>query len=389
MSEQSIIFSIFLIFTGAAVLAGAALYARQSLLVAYILLGGLLGPWGFKFVDDASTIQQIGHIGIIFLLFLLGLNLRPSQLIHMFRETIVVTVASSTAFGAIGVLVGWIFDFSLQESLIIGSVMMFSSTIIGLKLLPTTALHHRHVGQVMISILLLQDIFAIGILLFLEGFSQTDMEWKQIGMLAAALPLLVIVSLLFERYILLPLMRRFDTIQEYVFLAAIGWCLGMAQLAESMGLSYEIGAFIGGVSLASNPIALFISESFKPLRDFFLIMFFFSLGASFNINMLPEVVIPASILAVLMLVIKPVIFTKLLKITGESGSLPREVGFRLGQVSEFSLMIAVLALNAGAIGSRASYLIQATTLITFIVSSYLIMLNYPTPIAVSDKLRKD
>ncbi|NOR39728.1 MAG: cation:proton antiporter [Gammaproteobacteria bacterium] len=389
MSEQSIIFSIFLIFTGAAVLAGAALYARQSLLVAYILLGGLLGPWGFKFVDDASTIQQIGHIGIIFLLFLLGLNLRPSQLIHMFRETIVVTVASSTAFGAIGVLVGWIFDFSLQESLIIGSVMMFSSTIIGLKLLPTTALHHRHVGQVMISILLLQDIFAIGILLFLEGFSQTDMEWMQIGMLAAALPLLVIVSLLFERYILLPLMRRFDTIQEYVFLAAIGWCLGMAQLAESMGLSYEIGAFIGGVSLASNPIALFISESFKPLRDFFLIMFFFSLGASFNINMLPEVVIPASILAVLMLVIKPVIFTKLLKITGESGSLPREVGFRLGQVSEFSLMIAVLALNAGAIGSRASYLIQATTLITFIVSSYLIMLNYPTPIAVSDKLRKD
>ena len=241
----------------------------------------------------------------------------------------------------------------------------------------------------MISILLLQDIFAIGILLFLEGFSQTDMEWKQIGMLAAALPLLVIVSLLFERYILLPLMRRFDTIQEYVFLAAIGWCLGMAQLAESMGLSYEIGAFIGGVSLASNPIALFISESFKPLRDFFLIMFFFSLGAGFNINMLPEVVIPASILAALMLVIKPVIFTKLLKITGESGSLPREVGFRLGQVSEFSLMIAVLALNAGAIGSRASYLIQATTLITFIVSSYLIMLNYPTPIAVSDKLRKD
>lgn len=389
MSEQSIIFSIFLIFTGAAVLAGAALYARQSLLVAYILLGGLLGPWGFKFVDDASTIQQIGHIGIIFLLFLLGLNLRPSQLVHMFRETIVVTVASSTAFGAIGVLVGWIFDFSLQESLIIGSVMMFSSTIIGLKLLPTTALHHRHVGQVMISILLLQDIFAIGILLFLEGFSQTDMEWMQIGMLAAALPLLVIVSLLFERYILLPLMRRFDTIQEYVFLAAIGWCLGMAQLAESMGLSYEIGAFIGGVSLASNPIALFISESFKPLRDFFLIMFFFSLGASFNINMLPEVVIPASILAVLMLVIKPVIFTKLLKITGESGSLPKEVGFRLGQVSEFSLMIAVLALNVGAIGSRASYLIQATTLITFIVSSYLIMLNYPTPIAVSDKLRKD
>ncbi len=117
-----------------------------------------------------------------------------------------------------------------------------------------------------------------------KGLSQTGMEWQQVAILALSLPLVVIISLLFERYILQPLMRRFDTIQEYIFLSAIGWCLGMAQLADMMGLSYEIGAFIAGVSLATNPIALFIAESFKPLRDFFLIMFFFSLGASFNIT---------------------------------------------------------------------------------------------------------
>jgi Kef-type K+ transport system membrane component KefB len=163
----------------------------------------------------------------------------------------------------------------------------------------------------------------------------------------------------------------------------------MAQLADMMGLSYEIGAFIAGVSLATNPIALFIAESFKPLRDFFLIMFFFSLGASFNITMLPEVIIPAAFIASIMLIFKPLVFARLLRQSGESSGLSNEVGVRLGQVSEFSLMIAVLALNAGAIGSRASYLIQATTLITFIVSSYIIMLNYPTPIAVSDRLRKD
>jgi len=251
--------------------------------------------------------------------------------------------------------------------------MMFSSTIIGLKLLPTTALHHRHVGQVMISILLLQDILAIGILLSLEGLSHAGMEWQQIALLVLSLPLLVIISLLFERFVLQRLMRRFD----------------MAQLAEIMGLSYEIGAFIAGVSLATNPIALFIAESFKPLRDFFLIMFFFSLGASFNITILPEVIIPAAVIASLMLIFKPIIFSRLLRLSGESSGLSNEVGVRLGQVSEFSLMIAVLALNAGAIGSRASYLIQATTLLTFIVSSYIIMLNYPTPIAVSDRLRKD
>jgi len=389
MVDDSIIFSIFLIFTGAAVLAALALFARQSLLVAYILLGGLVGPWGFQLVNDPDIIREIGNIGIMFLLFLLGLNLQPAQLIRMLREAIVVTVVSSLVFGAIGFGISQAFGFSLHESVVIGSVMMFSSTIIGLKLLPTTALHHRHVGQVMISILLLQDILAIGILLLLEGFSQSGMEWKQVASLAVSLPALVIFSLLFERYILQRLIQRFDTIQEYIFLTAIGWCLGVAQLAELLGLSHEIGAFIAGVALATNPIALFIAESFKPLRDFFLIMFFFSLGAGFNINILPEVLLPASIIALLMLACKPVVFSWLLKKSGEVGGLPNEVGVRLGQVSEFSLMIAVLALNTGAIGAKASYLIQTTTLITFIVSSYVIMLSYPTPIAVSDRLRKD
>ena len=389
MLDHTLIFSIFLIFTGAAILASLALFARQSLLVAYILLGGLVGPWGLQLVNDASVIQQIGHIGIIFLLFLLGLNLQPSQLLHMFREALVITVVSSVIFGGCGYALGWLFGYSLHECIVLGAVMMFSSTIIGLKLLPTTALHHRHVGQVMISILLLQDIIAIAILLFLEGFSSAGIEWQQAGKLAVAVPLLVIVAFVFERYVLQPLMMRFDTIKEYIFLTAIGWCIGIAQLAVFIGLSYETGAFIAGITVASSPISLFIAESLKPLRDFFLIMFFFSLGASFNVSVLPQIFIQASLLAVVMLAVKPLVFAKLLKAAGEKGSLPAAVGVRLGQISEFSLLIAILALNAGAIGSQASYLIQAATLITFIVSAYIIMLNYPTPIAVSDRLRKD
>jgi Kef-type K+ transport system membrane component KefB len=215
------------------------------------------------------------------------------------------------------------------------------------------------------------------------------MEWKQILTLTVSLPLLVLIAIVFERYVLVRLMRRFDTIQEYVFLTSIGWCLGVAQLGQFMGLSYSIGAFIAGVSLANSPIALFIAESFKPLRDFFLIMFFFSLGASFDIRVLPEVLMPAIFLALIILVFKPLIFSRLLVGTGESVKLSREAGIRLGQISEFSLMIAVLALDSEAISSKASYLIQTTTLITFIVSSYIIMLRYPTPITANNRLRKD
>lgn len=389
VQSDLIVFIIFLVFTGAAVFGGIALYTRQSLLVAYIVLGGLLGPWGFALVMDADAVAQIGHVGIIFLLFLLGLNLHPQKLLHMLREATFVTIASSLAFAAIGALVGGLFGFSLTESFLIGAAMMFSSTIIGLKLLPTTDLHQRHKGEVIISVLLLQDVVAIMILLFVQGVSQESMPWREAGRLAFALPGLVLFAFLFERYILVRLIRRFDMIQEYIFLTAIGWCLGLAELAHVIGLSYEIGAFIAGVALATSPIARFIAESLKPLRDFFLIMFFFSLGASFELPVLPHVLWPAALLAVLMLALKPVVFKGLLAYAGEAPKFSWEIGFRLGQISEFSFLIAVLAARSGVIGDRASHLIQAATLFTFIVSPYIVMLRFPTPIAVSAKLRRD
>ena len=389
MHGESILFTIFLIFTGAAVMAGLALYARQSMLVAYIALGVLAGPWGFGLIEDATTAQGIGEIGIIFLLYLLGLNLHPQKLARMARKATVVTLASCLAFALAGGAVALAFGFTLPEVLVIGAVSMFSSTIIGLKLLPTTALHHRHAGEVMISVLLLQDVVAIVILLGLDAASRPSLSAAHALRLAAALPAIVAVAAVVERWVLTALIRRFDRIREYVFLVAIGWCLGISQLGHAMGLSHEIGAFVAGVTLARSPIATFIAESLKPLRDFFLVMFFFALGAGFPIPVLADVALPAACLGGLMLVLKPVVFRWLLRREGESHRLSREIGVRLGQISEFSLLIAVIASGGGIIGAHAAYTAHAATLLTFIVSSYLIMLRYPTPIAVSAALRRD
>ncbi len=389
MQSDVIVFSIFLIFTGAAVFAGAALYLRQSMLVAYIALGTLAGPWGIGLVTDATTIQGIGHVGIIFLLYLLGLNLHPQKLLQMLREATRVTLLSSLAFAVVGYLIALAFGFSTVECILIGAAMMFSSTIIGLKLLPTTALHHRHVGEIIISVLLLQDIIAILILLLLEGLRREALDLTGAMLLIISLPALAVFAFFFERYVLVRIIHRFDTIQEYVFLVAIGWCLGVAQLGHSLGLSYEMGAFIAGVSLATSPIATFIAESLKPLRDFFLIMFFFALGAGFDLSVLATVALPATVLALVMLTIKPLVFKALLQWEDEEARLGREIGVRLGQVSEFSLLIALLAVSGGVISADASYLIQAATLLTFICSSYLIMFRYPTPIAVNESLRRD
>ncbi|MCK5522691.1 MAG: cation:proton antiporter [Thiomargarita sp.] len=390
MSPDSIVFHIFVIFTGSAILATFALYARQALLVGYIVWGIVLGPSGFALISNTDVVNDTAEIGIIFLLFLLGLSLQPQDLLHTLRKTTVVTVISSLVFAIVGFSIVYAFGFNFQESILIGASMMFSSTIIGLKLLPTTVLHHKHAGEVMVSILLLQDLIAIIILLIIQGLGKEGgTSLVDIVILILGLPGLVGFAVLFERFVLVKLISRFDKIQEYIFLVTIGWCLGMAELAKLFSLSHEIGAFIGGVVLASSPIARFIAESLKPLRDFFLVIFFFSLGANLNLSILYTVLVPSLVLAIAILLIKPFIFKYLMVKVDEKASLSLEMGFRLGQISEFSLLIAIVALNMGVISNKASYLIQAATIITFMVSSYLIVQTYPTPIAVSDRLRRD
>lgn len=390
-SSSSTFFLTLVIFSGSAVMATLALYARQAMLVGYIFIGMALGPWGLGLtsLEDAPKIKDIAHIGIVFLLFLLGLNLKPGNLLQMLGKTTLLTLLSSFLFALIGFLLGLLFGFNWIDSLLIGTAMMFSSTILGLKLLPTTVLHHKHAGEIIISVLLLQDLLAILVLLMLKGGSSGGHPLLNALISMVSLPLLMFFAWGFSQYILLPLIQRFSKIQEYIFLTAIGWCLGLAALAEVFKLSHEIGAFIAGVMLASSPIALFISESLKPLRDFFLVMFFFTLGAGLNLHSLSDIILPAAILAMIMLTFKTYVFRFLLMRLGESPKLSLEMGFRLGQVSEFSLLIAVLATDLSVISDKASYLIQITTVLTFIVSSYLIVMLYPTPVAVSDKLRRD
>ena len=388
---DSVTFSFFLIFTGAAIFASLALYTRQPLIIAYIALGACIGPYGLTLVTDLQLLSDIGHVGIIFLLFLLGLDMQPQALWSTLRNSTVVALLSSALFLAMGYAVAQLFGYSTVDSLVIGAAMMFSSTIIGIKLLPTTVLHHRHIGELMIGLLLIQDLLAIIVLMVL--FSAASEDSSSMGSTLAlsmlSLPLLAGAALLTVRYVLLPLITRFDRFHEYIFLLALGWCLGMAEAASALGLSEEIGAFIAGITIATSPISQYIAVNLKPLRDFFLILFFFSVGARFDLAMLGQVWAPALLLGSLVLGLKPVVYRFLLKGVSEKRTLAWDLGFRLGQASEFSLLIAYVAIGSALISEQASLLIQATTIITLLASSYIVVLNYPTPIAISDRLRRD
>lgn len=390
MENASIVFTLFLIFAGAALAATLALWMRQTLIIAYIVVGLLIGPSGLALIQDPTLIQNIANVGIIFLLFLLGLNLNPADLIRMAGETTLVTGLSSLALLGLGYGFGLFLGYGVTESLLLGSALMFSSTIIGLKLIPTTVLHHQHTGEIIISVLLFQDIIAIILLLVLESSTQAGSgdAWAVVRPVIG-LPLLVLATWLVERFLLNRLIARFDRIQEYIFLLAIGWCLGVAEAAEWMGLSYEIGAFIAGVALARSPIALFIAENLKPLRDFFLIIFFVALGANFDLAVVQHIWLAALGLSLIALLAKPLLYHLLLRLSKESAGRSLEVAIRLGQMSEFSLLVAVLAAQMNVISDEVNYLIQFATLITFLVSSTYVVMTYPTPIAVSDRLRRD
>ena len=386
MDPDSLLFSFFLIFSGAALLSTFALAFRQPLLVAYIGVGVIVGPYGTGLVSEASLLGDIAEFGIIFLLFLLGLDMQPAKLASTLRKTFMVTLVSSVIFLLMGYGTGLLFGLSHPESLVIGAAMIFSSTIIGIKLLPTTVLHQKHMGELMVGILLMQDFIAIFLMAFLDIDHGEDGNAIRV---LIAFPVLVLVAYGSTRYVLIYLIGKFDHFKEYIFLLAIGWCLGIAALASFMGLSAEIGAFVAGVSLATSPIAQYIAFSLKPLRDFFLILFFFSLGAQFNVMLLGEIIGPALLLAGLALSVKPVVFHYLLRRFEERNKLAWDAGLRLGQISEFSLLIAYVATQSQIITATASLIIQAAAIITFVVSSYIVVLFCTSPISISEKLRRD
>ncbi len=387
--EAHLFHTFFLIFGSAALLASFALYTRQPLLVAYILVGIALGPYGFSLITDLTLVTEMSHIGIVFLLFLLGLDMQPSALRSVFQKASIIALTSSALFAIVGFGLGFAFGFTTWESIVIGIAMMFSSTIIGIKLLPTTVLHHRHMGEMMVGLLLLQDFIAIFCLLLLLNGSQGSIQYHKLGIAILALPILTVVAFWFVKTILIRVITRFDRFHEYIFLLAVGWCLSLAALAEAVGLSAEIGAFIAGITIATSPIAQYIALNLKPLRDFFLVLFFFSLGAQLNIFLVPEVLLPALVLAGVALTLKPFVFQLLLQKHSERKALAWDMGFRLGQISEFSLLITFVAIESQLIGTKASVLIQAATITTFVISSYIVIFNFPNPIAVSDKLRRD
>jgi len=388
MYLDSIIYELSVIIVGAAVLGTFFLYIRQPIIIAYIAIGFIVGPNGLAFIRSTDHIEEIAHFGVILLLFIIGLNLQPLKLAKLFRRTSLLTFGTSLSFGSAAFLLALPLGYDMRGALIFGAAMMFSSTVVSLKLIPTTHLHNKRTGQLMTSVLLLQDVLAILVILLITG-EGNDHVWLTFVMLTGKFLVLCLLSFIGVRYLMEPLLRKFDVIQEYAFVAVLGWCLLWAETAHWLGISYEMGAFIAGLSIASCRIAVVIAEHLKPLREFFLVLFFFAVGAELDLRLDPWLFLAAALFGAILVPFKAIVFRFAFQKSGESAELSRELAVRLAQSSEFSLLVVFAAMSVDALSSENAMVVQITTIVTFIVSTYWVVMKYPTPISGNPELRQD
>lgn len=375
--------SILLVFS--AIFSTLAIYCKQPIIIAYIACGMLLGPNALGWIRDVSFMENISHLGITLLLFLAGLCLHPQKLVNIFSKTLAVTAGNCILSFGFGFLIPFFFHFSMLDCLVIGLASMFSSTILVVKLLPTTALHHQHMGAICIAILIMQDLLAVAVLAFIRCMGSPDGAILSFTLLTLKLIGLILILVAAEYFIIRRVMAKVDRFHEALFIIGLAWCFGVATFSHRIGLFYETGAFFSGIVLARHSIARFISEELKPLRDFFLVLFFFTLGARIDLSQFKELLGISLIMIAFFVFVRPKIFSALFRLTGEKPTLSNELGVRLGQLSEFGLLIGILALEENVISLKAGNLIQWVTIGTFVISSYRVFSYYSTPIGVNPK----
>ncbi len=373
-----------------AVLSYGAFILKQPILIAYVLGGFLVGPSMLGFIQDVSFLSATSRIGITLLLFLAGAVLHPRHLLRLFRDTSLVTLGAGIFSFAGTLFVSLLFGFSLPESLLVSAALAFSSTLLVVKLLPTTKLHHAKIGEISIGILVLQDLLAIGVLVFLKSLSYGQNFFLPLEFIVLKFFGLFCILLFFEQQVLRRALAQTDKFHELIFVFALAWCFGAASCAQWIGLSYEIGAFLAGVALARHPISLFITEKLKPLRDFFLVLFFFVLGAQIKPGVIQPVFLGAIVLAVFICLSRPFFYILFFRLSRQKEKhLVNETSIRLGQASEFALLIAILAQETGKISLTVSQFIQIVTILTMIFSTYLVVFLYPTPLGIKERLFRD
>lgn len=361
----------------AAVIAMIMRRLKQPLILAYIVCGILAGPSLLNLIGANETFETFSSVGIALLLFIIGLGLNIAVIARLGKAVFLTAGLLLLTVGGSGALATQLFGFGVVESLIIGLSLFFSSTIIIVKFLSDKKEQNRLHGQIAIGVILLDDIIATLALLFVAAAANDtgDSNIRAIGQLMFNGALLAGGLIVASSWLLPRLARSMASSQEMLFLFAIAWGFGIASVFEMAGFSIEIGSLFAGVSLASLPYAQEIEARLKPLRDFFVVLFFIVLGQSLNLDSLADAWLPALVLSAIVLLLKPLTIIGNLGWLGFTKRVSFKAGINLSQISEFSIILIVLAAANGLVSDTAAAIVTFVAIITIAVSSYLIQFD--------------
>lgn len=351
-------------------------FFRQPLILAYVLTGIIISLLGLSKFGAEETLPLFANLGVAFLLFLVGLELRLADFKSIGKTAILTGLGQLFFTFVIGFAIVKILNFSLIEAIYISIALTFSSTIIVVKLLSEKKDINSLYGKITIGILLLQDLAAIIALIFLSGF---DPVTKALPGAVVLLTLIVKGATLFagayflNRLLLPSLFRYVAQSPELLFITAVSWCFILASIAKVIGFSLEIGAFLAGLAIASSPFQPQISAKIRPLRDFFIVIFFIVLGTNIALESIGILILPALLLSLFVLIGNPLIVMVIMGMLGHRKRTAFLTSVTLAQISEFSLIMVAMGERVGHIGSPIVTMVAIIGVITITGSSYLII----------------
>ncbi|MBM4181569.1 MAG: cation:proton antiporter [Betaproteobacteria bacterium] len=351
---------------------------KQPVLIAYIVVGILVGPAVFGLVQAHDQIDLLAQIGVAVLLFLVGLKLDLQHVRH------IGPVALATGLGqlAFTILFGFFIILALgkgvMEALYVAVALTFSSTIIIVKLLSDKRELDSLHGRIAVGFLIVQDIAVVVAMMAMSALRGADQAagWEvAVSLLARVAGAAVLVYLLM-RYVLPGLVRVMARSQELLLVFAIAWGTGLAALGEWAGFSKEAGAFLAGFSLASTSYREAISARLTGIRDFLLLFFFIDLGAKLDFSTLGGEIVPAMVLSAFVLIGNPLIVMAIMGYMGYRKRTGFLAGLTVAQISEFSIVFVAMGISLGHVGMQALGLTTLVGVVTIALSTYMILFSH-------------
>ena len=349
-------------------------FLRQPPIIGYILSGIVCGPAALDLIQNRDAFDSFSQIGIALLLFIVGLGLNVGVIKNTGKPVFLVFLLNTILVGGITYGVGNLLDLPRSEAVVLAVAMLFSSTIVVVKNLVDKREQHRLYGQVTIGILLVEDLAATIALVFLAAANDGGGADQLYGLVGKGLLLGGTLTFI-GWFVMSKRAKCFASNQEFLFTFALAWAFSVAAVFDIAGFSLEVGALFAGVSLASLPYAQEISTRLKPLRDFFLVLFFISLGSTMTPGGMSEALVPALLLSAIALFVKPFSVSMGMGLLGFTKQTGFKAAAHLSQVSEFSIIVLTLAVSESMASTRMLNALTLTALITIAASSYLMKYN--------------